>query len=62
VKRELLPQLETLRDQLAHTRGEKWRDAFKLTVSFAAGSPARITAIQVTHVLELLIADDLCLL
>jgi len=47
VKRELLPKLETLRDELAHTRGEKWRDAFKLTVSFAAGSPARITAIQV---------------
>ena len=25
---------------------EKWREAFHVTISFAAGSPARVTAIQ----------------
>jgi len=46
VKRELLPEIEPIRDALACKLGSAWRDNFKLTVSFASGSPARITAIQ----------------
>jgi hypothetical protein len=46
VKKKLLPKLEPLRDMKAKKFGEKWPETFKLTLSFASGSPARLTAIQ----------------
>lgn len=46
VKRELLPMIDEIRDKLAEKIGAKWKDAFKLTLSFADGSSARISAIS----------------
>ena len=44
--RELLPMIDALRDDLARKVGSKWKDIFKLTISFADGSSARISAIN----------------
>lgn len=41
-----MPEIEALRDAKAREFGASWRDKFRLTVSFASGSPARIAAIQ----------------
>jgi len=46
VKRELLPMIDSIRDQLAHELAAKWKDNFRLTLSFADGSSARISAIN----------------
>ena len=46
VKRELLPWVEAVRDAKAAALGARWAKHLRLTVSFAAGSPARISAIQ----------------
>lgn len=44
--RELLPMIDSLRDNLAHRVAAKWKDMFKLTLSFADGSSARVSAIN----------------
>ena len=44
--RELLPMIDSLRDNLAHRVAAKWKDLFKLTLSFADGSSARVSAIN----------------
>jgi hypothetical protein len=46
VKRELLPIVDSIRDDLAVTLDAKWKDNLKLTISFADGSTARISAIN----------------
>lgn len=46
VKHELLPQIDRYRNTLAQQHGSRWRDLFRVTISFADGSPARITAIN----------------
>ena len=46
VKRELLPMIDAIRDELAHELAAKWKDNFRLTLSFADGSSARISAIN----------------
>lgn len=46
VKRELLPIINSFRDELSSTLGSKWRDSMKITLSFADGSSARISAIN----------------
>ena len=38
--------IDALRDDLARKVGSKWKDIFKLTISFADGSSARISAIN----------------
>ena len=38
--------IDALRDDLARKVGAKWKDIFKLTLSFADGSSARISAIN----------------
>ena len=42
VKRELVPLIDGIRDGLARSWGDKWKDLFGLTLSFADGSSARI--------------------
>jgi hypothetical protein len=46
VKRELLPRIEALRDAKARAVGGDWPESFHITMSFAGGTPARISAIQ----------------
>ena len=46
VKRNLIPRIEALRDDLAARYGGKWRGLLQLTMSFADGSTARINAIN----------------
>lgn len=46
VKRELLPIIHSFRDELSSIFGAKWRDAMKISLSFADGSSARISAIN----------------
>lgn len=46
VSRELLPLIEQERNAMARRHGESWRDMMHLTISFADGSPARISAIN----------------
>lgn len=46
VKRELLPQIHELRRQVVARRKDKWRDFMRMTLSFADGSSARISAIN----------------
>ena len=46
VKRELLPLIDAIRDDLANKLAAKWKDHFKLTLSFAHGSSARISSIN----------------
>lgn len=38
--------IDKLRDDLAHRVGAKWKDMLQLTLSFADGSSARISAIN----------------
>lgn len=38
--------IDSLRDNLAHRVAAKWKDMFKLTLSFADGSSARVSAIN----------------
>lgn len=38
--------IDVLRDDLARKVGARWKDIFKLTLSFADGSSARISAIN----------------
>ena len=45
VKRDLLPRIDDLRNELARTT-DTWQDHLKLTVSFADGSSARVGAIN----------------
>ena len=46
VKNELLPLLAGFRDATARRHGSAWRERLRITVSFADGSPARISAIH----------------
>jgi hypothetical protein len=46
VKGVLLPRVEALRDEVVEQRGDRWKQYFKATVSFADGSSARISAIN----------------
>jgi len=46
VKRELVPIVDHIRNDLAHHTGEKWKDAMGVTLSFADGSSARVSAIN----------------
>jgi hypothetical protein len=46
VKNELLPQIDGIRNKLAAQCGSKWREMLHVTISFADGSPARISAIN----------------
>jgi hypothetical protein len=46
VKNELLPLIEHYRDGAAERWGTSWRHKYRLTISFADGSPARISAIN----------------
>ena len=46
VKSDLMPSIEEFRDVVVSERKDKWKDHFKLTVSFADGSSARVSAIN----------------
>lgn len=46
VKTELLPLIEVYRDMTAEKWGTEWRSKYRITISFADGSPARISAIN----------------
>ena len=46
VKRELVPIVDHIRNDLAHHTGERWKDAMGVTLSFADGSSARVSAIN----------------
>ena len=46
VKRELVPLIDSIRDGLAEKFGSKWREMMRVTLSFADGSSARISAIN----------------
>ncbi|CAM9417093.1 unnamed protein product, partial [Ectocarpus sp. 12 AP-2014] len=46
VKTELLPLLNAERSQMAEKYGEDWQDMMHITMSFADGSPARISSIN----------------
>lgn len=46
VKHELLPKIEQMRDRVAEKWAGSWRRNFRITVSFADGASARISAIQ----------------
>jgi hypothetical protein len=46
VKRELLPLIDSIRNNLSEKVGEKWREMLHVTLSFADGSSARISAIN----------------
>ena len=46
VKVDLMPHIERLRDEMVLEKGEKWKDYFNMTISFADGSSARVSAIN----------------
>eukprot|EP00611_Tribonema_gayanum_P025851 TRINITY_DN5_c1_g3_i2.p1 TRINITY_DN5_c1_g3~~TRINITY_DN5_c1_g3_i2.p1 ORF type:complete len:770 (-),score=258.58 TRINITY_DN5_c1_g3_i2:112-2421(-) len=46
VKTELLPLVDAERHRMAEMYGSDWRDMMHLTISFADGSPARISSIN----------------
>lgn len=48
VKRELLPSIDKIRDSLADaiSTEKRWKDYFRVTLSFADGSSARVSAIN----------------
>lgn len=46
VKRELLPVIHEMRRQIVAKKKDKWRDFMRMTLSFADGSSARISAIN----------------
>ncbi len=46
VKRELVPIVDHIRNDLAHRTADKWKDAMGVTLSFADGSSARVSAIN----------------
>ena len=46
VKRELAPIVDHIRNDLAHNVGEKWKEYMGVTLSFADGSSARVSAIN----------------
>ena len=46
VKRELLPLIDAIRDDMVQLHGAKWKEMMRLTLSFADGSSARISAIN----------------
>jgi len=45
-RKELVPAIDTIRDDLVSTLGEQWRDNFHITLSFADGAFARQIAIH----------------
>ena len=46
VKKRLIPKLDEHRKKLAERHGSKWREMLHVTMSFADGSSARISAIN----------------
>jgi hypothetical protein len=46
VRQELLPKIEEIREDFLNGEDPKWREKLKLTISFADGSTARISAIN----------------
>jgi hypothetical protein len=46
VKHKLLPLIDKIRDNVAAAVGAKWRDLMKVSLSFADGSSARVSAIN----------------
>ncbi len=46
VKYQLIPRIHDLRDELADKYGGKWKDLLRITLSFADGTSARISAIN----------------
>lgn len=46
VKKDLVPFVSSLRNDVVRLKREKWRDHLRLTLSFADGSSARISAIN----------------
>ncbi len=46
VKRQLLPVMDSYRDQLVETVGGRWKENMRVSLSFADGSSARISAIN----------------
>ncbi|CAM9307589.1 unnamed protein product, partial [Phaeothamnion confervicola] len=46
VQRQLLPMINRERQRAVEGWGEKWRDMLQVTISFADGSPARISSIN----------------
>ncbi len=46
MKSELLPKIESIRNQLAEEFGDKWKQKLHLTLSFADGATARVSAIN----------------
>jgi hypothetical protein len=46
IKHELLPKIDYLREEYILTPDGKWKEKFKVTLSFADGSSARISAIN----------------
>lgn len=46
VKNELLPMINTYRDQLVVAKGAEWKEHMRVSLSFADGSSARISAIN----------------
>ena len=44
--KDLMPRIESLRNDLARLHGSRWRSLLNLTMSFADGSSARINAIN----------------
>ena len=46
VKQDLLPKIEEIREDLLDGLDPKWKDKLKITISFADGSSARISAIN----------------
>jgi hypothetical protein len=46
VKGQLLPMINTYRDQLVSTKGAEWKEHMRVSLSFADGSSARISAIN----------------
>jgi hypothetical protein len=46
VKKELLPCIDVIRNNMAKQYGAKWKDLLYVTLSFADGSSARVSAIS----------------
>ena len=46
VKNELLPEISAMRDELAERYAAEWRQFLRITISFADGATARISAIH----------------
>lgn len=46
VRNDLLPRVDSIRNDLASRLGAKWVEKLRLAISFADGSSARISAIN----------------